>query len=172
MVASKHVLVACLWASLALLPPSAGADTLIGKVVAVADGDTLTVLVEQKTVRVRVTGIDAPEKGQSFGQASKRGLSECAFGQQIEVAWRKKDRYGRTVGKVMAGNVDCGLRQVEQGLAWHYKAYAKEQAVSDRDAYGEAERAARAGRVGLWSDAAPVAPWEYRHLRHTPVDPQ
>lgn len=169
---NRWVLTAGLMAGLALWPFATMAVTLYGKVVAVADGDTLTVLVEQKTVRVRVTGIDAPEKGQSFGQASKRGLSECAFGQQVEVAWRKKDRYGRTVGTVMAGNVDCGLRQIEQGLAWHYKAYAKEQAVSDRDSYGEAERAARAGRVGLWSDAAPVAPWEYRHMRHAPVDPQ
>lgn len=163
--ASKHILAAGIWASLAVLPAAAGAETLSGKVVGVADGDTLAVLVDQRTVQVRVAGIDAPEKGQPFGQASKQGLSKCAYGNQVEVEWHKKDRYGRTVGKVMAGTVDCGLRQIEQGLAWHYKAYAKEQAPGDRVSYAHAEEAARDARAGLWSEATPVAPWEYRHQK-------
>ncbi len=165
-VASNHLLAAGIWAALAVLPADAGADSLSGKVVGVADGDTITVLVDQEAVHVRLAGIDAPEKGQPFGQVSKQGLSKCAYGNQVEVEWYKKDRYGRTVGKVMAGTIDCGLRQIEQGLAWHYKAYAKEQVPDDRLAYAHAEEAAREARAGLWSEATPVAPWEYRHARH------
>jgi endonuclease YncB( thermonuclease family) len=148
----------------------ASAGTLSGKVVGVADGDTVTLLVDQETIHVRVAGIDAPERGQPFSQASKQGLSKCAFGQPVKVEWHKKDRYGRTVGKVMAGTVDCGLRQIEQGLAWHYKAYAKEQAANDRESYSYAEASAREARAGLWDAAAPVAPWEYRHQRRAPVE--
>ncbi len=169
---SHHILAVGIWASLAVLPAAASADTLSGKVVGVADGDTLTVLVEQRTVHVRVAGIDAPEKGQPFGQVSKQGLSKCAYGNQIEVEWHKKDKYGRTVGKVTVGQVDCGLRQIEQGLAWHYKAYAKEQAPGDRVSYAYAEEAARDARAGLWSAGAPVAPWEYRHQRRARSDAQ
>ena len=172
LVANNYLLAACIWASLAVLSATAGADTLSGKVVGVADGDTLTVLVEQRTVHVRIAGIDAPEKGQPFGQVSKQGLSKCAYGNQVEVEWHKKDKYGRTVGKVTAGTIDCGLRQIEQGLAWHYKAYVKEQAPSDRTAYAHAEEAAREARAGLWSEAAPVAPWEYRHMRRATVEAQ
>jgi len=131
----KTVLAAVVVATAAIAPARAAADTLTGKVVSVADGDTLTVLVERTMVRVRVAGIDAPEKGQPFGQVSKQGLSTCAFGQQVDVEWHKVDRYSRTVGKVMVGAIDCGLRQIEQGLAWHSKAYAREQAAGDRDTY-------------------------------------
>lgn len=164
--ADHHILAASIWAWLAVLPAAASAVTLTGKVVGVADGDTLTVLVDQQMIHVRLAGIDAPEKGQPFGQVSKKGLSKCAYGNQVEVKSHKTDRYGRTVGKVMVGTIDCGLRQIEQGLAWHYKAYAKEQAPEDRAAYAHAEEAAREARTGLWSEAAPVAPWQYRHLRH------
>lgn len=106
--AMKQILAAGIWASLAVLPADAYADTLSSKVIAVADGDTLTLLEDQQMVHVRIAGIDAPEKGQPFGQASKQGLSKCAFGNQVEVEWHKRDLYGRTVGKVMAGTVDCG----------------------------------------------------------------
>ncbi len=169
---SHYILAAGIWASIAVLPAAASAETLSGKVVGVADGDTLTVLVDQQMVHVRVTGIDAPEKGQPFGQVSKQGLSKCAYGNQVEVEWHKKDRYGRTVGKVMVRQVDCGLRQIEQGLAWHYKAYAKEQAPGDRVSYAHAEEAARDARTGLWSEGTPVAPWEYRHQRRATVGAQ
>lgn len=148
------------------------ADALSGKVVGVADGDTLTVLVDHKMVHVRVAGIDAPERGQPFGQRSKRGLSRCAFGKSVEVEWRKQDRYGRTVGKVMVGPFDCGLSQIKQGLAWHYKAYAKEQTPDDRVSYAHAEEAAREAKEGLWGEAAPIAPWEYRYQRRATVQTQ
>lgn len=139
------------------------ADTLTGKVVGIKDGDTIVVLVDRHEVVVRVSGIDAPEKMQPFGDRSKQAMSDCAFSKQALVEWRKTDRYGRTVGKVIVDGVDCGLQVVEKGLAWHYKAYAKEQTETDRVSYASAEERARSSRFGLWSDAGPIAPWIFRH---------
>lgn len=139
------------------------AATLEGKVVGISDGDTLTVLVDRREVKVRVAGIDAPEKKQAFGQRSKENLSDCAFDKAVSVEWSKTDRYGRTIGKVIAGGVDCGLRQIELGMAWHYKAYAKEQSATDRADYAQAESQAMARKAGLWSDPHPIPPWEFRH---------
>jgi endonuclease YncB( thermonuclease family) len=138
------------------------AETLAGKVVDILDGDTITVLHEQQETRVRIAGIDAPEKMQAFGQRSKQAMSDCAFGRDVEVQWGKIDRYGRTIGKVLSGGVDCGLRQIKLGMAWHYKAYAKEQTRHDREAYATSEDEAKTDRRGLWSDASPMPPWEYR----------
>lgn len=140
-----------------------GANTLSGKVVAILDGDTITVLHDRQQTRVRIAGIDAPEKKQAFGQRSKQSMSDCSFSKDVEVEWKKIDRYGRTVGRVVADNVDCGLRQIDLGLAWHYKAYAKDQTREDREAYASAEDKARSERRGLWSDPDPMPPWEYRH---------
>lgn len=151
-------LAAALWAA-----QGAFADTLNGKVVAILDGDTITVLRDREQTRVRIAGIDAPEKKQAFGQRSKQAMSDCAFGKEVAVEWKKLDRYGRTIGKVIADGVDCGLRQVELGMAWHYKVYAKEQSRGDREAYAAAEDQAKADRRGLWADPDPVPPWEYRH---------
>ena len=113
--------------------------------------------------KVRLAGIDAPESGQAFGRRSKQTLSDCAFGKQATLIGDKVDRYGRTVAKVMVSGVDCNLRQVMLGLAWHYKAYEREQSAPDRDAYANAERDARKARSGLWADAKPVPPWEWRN---------
>lgn len=150
-------------ALLALLVSCAQAATLEGKVVSISDGDTLTVLVDGREVKVRVAGIDAPEKKQAFGQRSKEHLSDCSFDKAVSVEWSKTDRYGRTIGKVLADGVDCGLRQIELGMAWHYKAYAKEQTPVDRTAYADAESQASARKVGLWSGSHPTPPWEFRH---------
>ena len=105
------------------------AETVLeGRVVAVADGDTLTVLdAQQKQHKIRLLGIDAPEKAQPFGQKSKESLSLLAFQKQVQVRSSKKDRYGRTVGQVFVGNTDVCLEQVKLGMAWHYKAYQREQ---------------------------------------------
>lgn len=139
-------------------------DELKGKIVGVSDGDTATLLTaEHRQVKIRIMGIDAPEKKQPFGQAAKKALSDCAFGKAASVEWTKLDRYGRTIGKLTVDGVDCGLRQIEMGLAWHYKAYEREQQLADRLAYGEAEKSARATRKGLWNDLQPQPPWELRH---------
>ncbi|SEA52096.1 thermonuclease family protein [Acidovorax soli] len=145
---------------------AAVADTLDGKVVGVSDGDTVTLLTaEHRQIKIRIAGIDAPEKAQAFGQAAKKAMSACAFGKAASVEWKKLDRYGRTIGQLSVDGVDCGLRQVELGLAWHYKAYEREQAPTDRQAYAEAEKAAKEAGKGLWSDPKPQPPWEFRHSK-------
>lgn len=139
------------------------AATLTGEVVALADGDTLTVLDDAKTqYRVRLAGIDAPEKHQAFGGRSQQHLSNLAFGKRVVVEWHKTDRYRRIVGKVTVGQIDAGLEQLRAGMAWHYKQYEAEQSAEDRAAYAAAEQAARQARLGVWSEDGAVAPWDFR----------
>ena len=140
------------------------ADTLLGKVINVADGDTITVLDDTHTQhKIRLTGIDAPEKRQAFGNVSKQSLAEQVAGQSVAVEWVKVDKYGRKVGKVLLAGLDCNLEQVKRGLAWHYKQYQREQSPTDQQSYAAAEIEARAAKLGLWRDADPVPPWEFRH---------
>lgn len=145
---------------------AASADTLTGRVVGIADGDTLTVLdASNQQHKIRLSSIDAPEKNQPFGQVSKQSLSDQVFDRQISIETNKVDRYGREIGKVLIGGVDANLEQVKQGLAWHYKKYQDEQPLEDRLNYQQAEEAARKSRIGLWSVADPIPPWEWRHSR-------
>lgn len=140
------------------------AAILVGKVIGISDGDTIDVLDSSKvTHRIRLTGIDAPEKAQAFGQRAKEHLSDTLFGKQVEVQGGKTDKYGRTVGKVTVNGDDANLEQVKSGFAWHYKQYSSEQSVSDRELYSNAEEKARSSRAGLWRDAHPMPPWEWRH---------
>lgn len=153
-------------AALALLATSAHADTLIGRVVGISDGDTLTLLDTTNIQhKIRLSGIDSPEKGQPFGQHCKQSLSELVYGRTVAVEASKLDRYGRTIGKVLVGGEDANLEQVRRGCGWHYKKYQNEQVLDDRLAYNAAEESARAGRVGLWADHDPVAPWDWRGAR-------
>lgn len=136
-----------------------------GKAVEVMDGDTIGVLSEGNVLRkVRLSGIDAPEKKQPFGQRSKEGLSRLVFGRTVEVRWSKKDRYGRVVGKVLADGRDVCLEQIRRGWAWHYRKYEKEQPERDRLEYSRSEGDARAARLGLWADSNPVPPWDWRRM--------
>lgn len=142
----------------------AQAETLTGRVVAVADGDTITVLDSlNQQHKIRLAGIDAPEKKQAFGQVSKQHLADLAFGKLVDVEWFKHDKYRRVIGKVRVGTQDANLEQVKAGLAWHYKKYEAEQAPADRRQYSEAEESARLKRVGLWRDSSPIPPWDFRH---------
>ena len=139
------------------------AETIQGKVVRVADGDTITVLDQSNTQhKIRLAGIDAPEKGMPFGQKSKQHLSDLVARKLVQVETTKVDRYGRNVGKVLVDGLDANLAQVEAGFAWHYKAYEREQSVVDRQTYDKAEKLAREARKGLWLDREPVPPWEWR----------
>lgn len=145
-------------------PATSWAEIIHGQVVSISNGDTLTVLDEHKVEhRIRLSGIDAPEKAQAFGQRSKEHLSELVFGKIVDVGWMKTDKYGRTIGKVLVNGQDANLAQVEAGLAWHYKAYEKEQPAADRVSYANAEINARSRRSGLWADSNPVPPWDFRH---------
>jgi micrococcal nuclease len=146
------------------LAATASAESLTGKVIGVMDGDTIEVLDTTKRPRkIRLEGIDAPEKEQAFGNRSKQHLSDQVFGKQVEVVFSKTDKYGRTIGKVMIYGKDANLEQVRAGFAWHYKEYQKEQSAADRSLYAEAETSARAVKSGLWRDPQPMAPWEWRH---------
>lgn len=142
---------------------SAIGQDLYGKVISIADGDTLTVLdSQQQTHKVRLSGIDAPEKSQAFGQASKQSLGDQVYGKLVVIDWNKRDRYGRIIGKVLLGSQDINLMQIQRGMAWHYKKYENEQDVEDRSIYGQAEYIAQRDRRGLWEDSNPTPPWDYR----------
>jgi endonuclease YncB( thermonuclease family) len=146
-----------------LAPPFVLAQTIQGKVIRVADGDTITVLDQSKTQhKIRLAGIDAPEKGMPFGQKSKQHLSDLVAGKQVIVETTKVDRYGRNVGKVLLDGQDANLAQIEAGLAWHYKDYEREQSKADRLAYGQAGMRAKGARKGLWIKQDPVPPWDWR----------
>jgi endonuclease YncB( thermonuclease family) len=142
---------------------SATAESLTGRVVGVSDGDTVTVLdASNKQWKIRLMGIDAPEKKQAFGQKSKANLSDLVFNKQVTVEYSKKDKYGRTVGKILIDGVDANLEQVKAGLAWHYKKYVKEQQVTDRSLYAQAEERAISEKKGLWLEDNPIPPWDFR----------
>lgn len=144
----------------------ASAETITGRVVGVTDGDTLTVKdASDQQFKIRLAGIDAPEKGQPFGNRAKESLSEMVFSKQVVVESNKEDRYRRKVGKVQHAGMDVNLEQVRKGMAWHYTTYAKEQAPADREAYANAEAEAKAQRRGLWQENTPSAPWEFRRIK-------
>ena len=159
----KAVTPFCLAAFLVLWLGVAQTAGLSGKVVRVSDGDSITVLDSgNRQHKIRLMGIDAPEKAQPFGTKSRESLSSMAAGRHVTVAWQKKDRYGRVLGVVFADGRDVGLIQIERGFAWHYKAYQRDQSAKDARGYAEAEEASRTARRGLWADQKPVPPWEYR----------
>jgi endonuclease YncB( thermonuclease family) len=147
----------------ALLIQSAYADILSGRVVGVADGDTVTILDSTNTQhKIRLGGIDAPEKHQAFGNVSKKSLSDMVYGQLVTVDWHKEDRYGRKVGKVLTNDIDVNLEQIKRGLAWYYKKYKGEMVQTDRINYVQAQQEAETNQRGLWLDANPIPPWDFR----------
>jgi len=134
---------------LLLITATLHADEIRGKVVGIADGDTITVLDAEKVQhKIRLEGIDAPEKGQAFGTKAKEKMSE--------LVGEKKDRYGRILGNVHLGDRLINLEMVQEGLAWHYKQYSKAKELAD------AEDEARKAKKGLWGDKSPEPPWEFR----------
>lgn len=149
-----------------LIANLAWSNTLTGRVVGVADGDTITVLDSRNTQhKIRLAGIDAPEKKQDFGQVSKRALSDLVFGKQVSVDWIKEDRYGRIVGKVRLLERDINLKQIKNGMAWFYRKYQNELSQEDRQDYLHAEEDASKSQLGLWQLTDPVPPWEFRKAR-------
>lgn len=150
---------ALLLALFAIAPLSALAD-ISGRVVKVSDGGTLTVLVNKAQIRVRLDAIDAPESGQAFGKRSKQSLAELCAAKDARVDDRGKDRYGRTIGRVTCGGVDANGEQVRRGMAWVFVKYAPK----DSPLY-VLEKDARLRRAGLWVDARPVAPWDWRSTK-------
>ena len=144
--------------ALLLCPLSASAWT--GKVVGVSDGDTITVLNEKTPVKIRLYGIDYPEKKQAFGTKAKQFSSDLCFGKVVDVETVDTDRYGRTVGIVKLEDGQVINRQIVQGgFAWVYGAYCKKPVCLT---WKRLEDEARAARQGLWTDKEPVPPWEWR----------
>ncbi len=144
-----------------LVSLTASADSLTGKVVKITDGDTLYVLdANYQQHKIRLAGIDAPERKQAYGLASRKHLASIVAGRQVTVEYQKRDRYGRIVGKILVDGVDACLEQVKAGFAWHYKKYQREQSPEDRQLYADAENQAREGRLGLWRENNPIPPWE------------
>jgi len=142
---------------LLLIAATVHADEIRGKVVSIADGDTITVLDAEKVQhKIRLEGIDAPEKGQAFGTNAKEKMSELVGEKDVVVTWEKKDRYGRILGDVHLGDRHINLEMVQEGLAWHYKQYSKSKELA------EAEDVARKAKKGLWGDKSPEPPWEFR----------
>jgi endonuclease YncB( thermonuclease family) len=136
---------------------------LQGRVVAIADGDTITVLdAQNQQHKIRLAGIDAPEKGQPFGQVPFGHLSDLVFGKSVMLDCGKTDRYKREICIVLIDGQEANLAQVRAGMAWWYRKYQNEQTAQQRAAYEAAEAAAKAGRMGLWRDAGAVPPWEWR----------
>lgn len=133
-----------------------------GKVVGVADGDTISVMHEGKAEKIRLAEIDCPEKRQAFGRKAKDFTSEKAFGKIVTVRIYGKERYGRTLGEVILPNGES-LNQdlLKAGLAWQYRKYSHDPFLSGLES--EAKEAKR----GLWVDQSPVAPWEFRRPRHS-----
>ncbi|BEP34365.1 thermonuclease family protein [Variovorax sp. V11] len=162
-------------AAIAALPLMACAESRTCLVVGVSDGDTITARCgtagDYEQIKVRFNGIDAPEKRQPFGQRAKEALSDLVYMKEAVLDCPKTDRYGRSVCKVMVApasaprgpkTLDAGLAMVTVGMAWWYRAYSREQTPQERGQYEFAEFEAQAKHVGLWRDAEPVAPWDWR----------
>ena len=138
------------------------AQSFLGRVVGVADGDTIDVLRESRPVRVRLHGIDCPERGQAFGRQARQYTSKLAFGRTVTVHVRGMDRYGRSVADVLLPDgISLNRELVRAGLAWHYVRYSADKTLASL------ESEARASPRGLWADARPVPPWEFRRERST-----
>jgi len=131
---------------------------LLCLVVAITDGDTLRARCgDSPEMVVRLAEIDAPEKRQAFGERSRQHLAELCFQKRAEIQPRASDRYGRTVARVKCEGRDANAEQVRTGMAWAYTKYLKDPAIK------ALEVDARGAHRGLWADAAPVAPWDWRH---------
>jgi len=169
--------IALLAGCLAATAHAAEPKSLEGRVVGIADGDTVTVLDASKAQhRMRLAGIDAPERGQPGGLRSKESLAAIVFDQPVRVQWHKRDPYGRLVGTLWVApqeaecrgrpecptTLDAGLAQLTLGRAWWFRRYADEQPPDERERYESAEAHARERKLGLWRDGVAVPPWEWR----------
>jgi len=136
---------------------SAQAETIQGLVVKIADGDTLTLLTSSnEKIKVRLAGIDTPERKQPFGSEAKQALSELVFQKKALIEVETKDRYGRTVGIVFVDGQNINYELVRQGMAWVYRKYTNDEILY------ELEAQAKTKKTGLWADAKPIAPWSWR----------
>jgi len=152
--------------AITLLATISRAELISGRVVRVADGDTITVLdAQMRQHKIRLAGIDAPEKAQAFGRRSQESLAELVANRAVIVDTHKCDRYGRSVGKVLVEGRDINVEQIRRGLAWFYRQYERELSPQDQQSYARAEDEARSFRAGLWADKQLIPPWDFRRTR-------
>ena len=138
----------------------ASSEVFQGTVVGVADGDTITLLHDRRPETIRLNGIDAPEKGQAFGERAKQFTAHLTFGQVVKVILRDQDRYGRTVADVhLPDGRSLNHEVVRGGYAWWFRRYSSDASLA------ALESEARTARRGLWADAHPIAPWDWREAR-------
>lgn len=130
------------------------------KVIGVIDGDTIEVLNNRKPVKIRLYGIDCPERDQDFGSKARKFTSNMVFKKTVEVTPVDMDKYGRTVAKIYVNGKYLNEMLVAEGLAWWYKPYAEKERDLEK-----AEKDARAAKIGLWSHPNPVAPWKFRRYK-------
>lgn len=141
----------------------AAPETRTGRVIKVADGDTLTLREARgSTQRIRLLAIDAPETDQAHGPQATRALRQRVQGKTIEARCPNRDRYGRLVCQVFLNGQDIGLESLKNGHAWFYRQFSKGLSATERRAYEAAEQKARKARYGLWKDAKAIAPWAWR----------
>ena len=142
-------------------------DSWSGRVVRVIDGDTIDVMHNGRSERVRLNAVDCPERGQPFGTAAKQFTSSLVFGQAVIVRSSGQDRYGRTIGDVvLPDGHSLNPELVKAGMAWWYRQYSSDKTLE------ALETEARAQRHGLWADAHPIAPWEWRQPSRTSALPE
>lgn len=141
-----------------IFSPDSESKTLFGEVVKVADGDTFTMSTKNgEQIKVRLYGIDAPEKGQDFGTKSRQFLNDLCYGKNVSIEKTGVDQYGRTLGIVYVGDVNVNEKLVRNGLAWYYRQYAKDYCRLD-----SLEQLARKEKLNIWSLRNPVPPHEFR----------
>jgi len=156
--------------SLSIRPAHADFTAKVHKVV---DGDTIIVIGKSgNKFRIRLTGIDAPEKNQAYGLESKNQLSEAINNRWVFLESKPNegkpytvDRYKRVLAKVILNGADINLLQISSGYAWHFKRYQNQQSPSDQKAYDYAEKNAKKNQLGLWEEKKPIAPWKWRKIR-------
>lgn len=137
------------------------ASDFTGQVVSVLDGDTIEVLHNQRPERIRLSGIDCPEKGQAFGRRAKQVASELVFGKRVTLQTHGHDKYGRTIADVLLPDgTNVNQMLVKDGWCWWYPKYAPENVI-----LAELQRRARRSGLGLRADPAPIPPWEWRERK-------
>ncbi len=141
---------------------SEGGKLLTGNVVGISDGDTFRLLTgEYKTIRVRLHGVDAPEKGQDYGTQARQALSNLVFSKAVQVVQKSKDRYGRTIAIVFVNGTNVNEELLRQGLVWHYTEYDK------NPQWAGLQAEARRQQKGLWNSQRPTPPWQWRKAKRT-----
>jgi endonuclease YncB( thermonuclease family) len=144
------------------LRPEPADRVLAGRVVTVADGDTVEILVDRRPMRIRLYAIDAPEHGQAYGNAARDYLRQLCYGKTAHAMILGTDRYGRTVGDVYVDSLWINGEMVRAGYAWWYRRFSQSTELE------QLERSAQRNRLGLWADKAPTAPWEFRQQHNQP----